>query len=420
IKHVSCFGGDDAKVVVGITGGQEPYNYDLTVDGTTTSDVLSTAGTFTLTGLSEGMVSVSAIDNVSCGHNSDDTVMEPTELVTTASAGTILCFGDTTATVTTVTEGGTAPYSHVWSGTKTSLTETILNAGGGDYMVIATDDKDCIDTSYASIDSLTPIITGLSHDTVTCYEAGDGVLYATAEGGAGKYTYNWFFPNIDSLTTPNVFDGINGYNLDSSTYWVIISDTNNCVTDTLFEFVERPDSIRAYINISGAALGNSPFDVVFIDTSHGNYYNTWDWIIDNEIVSSDEDTVSQTFETPKTISYEIVLQTSRDGYCMDTDTMFIVVEAGSFLAIPDVFTPNGDDINDKFMVTYINICDLNGRIFNRWGEKLYEWNGVETGWDGRTLSGEEVPDGVYFFLIDAYGCDETEYLGNKGSVTIIR
>ncbi|NQY11389.1 MAG: winged helix-turn-helix transcriptional regulator, partial [Flavobacteriales bacterium] len=40
IKHVSCFGGDDAKVVVGITGGQEPYNYDLTVDGTTTSDVL--------------------------------------------------------------------------------------------------------------------------------------------------------------------------------------------------------------------------------------------------------------------------------------------------------------------------------------------------------------------------------------------
>ena len=105
---------------------------------------------------------------------------------------------------------------------------------------------------------------------------------------------------------------------------------------------------------------------------------------------------------------------------MDETTETIVVEAGSFLSIPDVFTPNADDFNDKFMVSYINICELNGRIFNRWGEKLFEWDGVETGWDGRTLSGEEVPDGVYYYLIDAKGCDEKEYLDNKGTVTIIR
>ncbi|NQY09408.1 MAG: gliding motility-associated C-terminal domain-containing protein, partial [Flavobacteriales bacterium] len=417
IKHVSCFGGDDAKVVVGITGGQEPYNYDLTVDGTTTSDVLSTAGTFMLTGLSEGIVSLSAIDNLSCDHNNDDTVTEPTELVTTASASTILCFGDTTATVTTVTEGGTGPYSHVWSGTKTSLTETILNAGGGDYMVIATDDKDCIDTSYASIDSLTPVIASLWHDTVTCYEAFDGVLHANAVGGAGNYSFKWF--NSDTTVFPDTsFYEISGNN--DTAYWVIAIDSNMCMSDTVFEFVARPDSIRAHIRIEGAVTGNSPFEVVLIDSSYGNYYNTWNWIIDDEIITIDEDTISHTFETVKTVSFEVVLQASRDGSCMDDDTLIILVEAGSFLAIPDVFTPNGDDYNDKFMVTYINICTLNGRIFNRWGEKLYEWNGVETGWDGRTMSGEEVPDGVYFYLIDAVGCDEQEYLGNKGTVTIIR
>ena len=90
------------------------------------------------------------------------------------------------------------------------------------------------------------------------------------------------------------------------------------------------------------------------------------------------------------------------------------------MSIPDVFTPNGYNYNDKFMVTYLNICSLSGQIYNRWGEKLFAWDGVETGWDGRTFAGEEVPDGVYFYLIDAIGCDGKEYLGNKGTVTIIR
>ena len=111
---------------------------------------------------------------------------------------------------------------------------------------------------------------------------------------------------------------------------------------------------------------------------------------------------------------------SRSGYCAEVDTAFIVVEAGSFLAIPDVFTPNGDEYYEKFMVTYINICELTGRIFNRWGEKLSQWDGVETGWDGRTFAGEEVPDGVYFYIIDAIGCEGKEYFDNVGTVTIIR
>ncbi|NQY11696.1 MAG: gliding motility-associated C-terminal domain-containing protein, partial [Flavobacteriales bacterium] len=121
-----------------------------------------------------------------------------------------------------------------------------------------------------------------------------------------------------------------------------------------------------------------------------------------------------------TISFEIILQISRDGYCPEVDTAYVVVEAGSFLSIPDVFTPNGDEYNEKFMVTYLNICELTGRIFNRWGEKLSQWEGVETGWDGRTFAGEEVPDGVYFYIIDAIGCDGKEYFDNVGHVTIIR
>lgn len=72
-----------------------------------------------------------------------------------------------------------------------------------------------------------------------------------------------------------------------------------------------------------------------------------------------------------------------------------------------------------FMVGGENLEEVEGVIYNRWGQKLYEWNSVTGGWDGRTLSGEVVPDGTYFFIINAKGTDGKEYF-EKGTVTLIR
>ena len=93
---------------------------------------------------------------------------------------------------------------------------------------------------------------------------------------------------------------------------------------------------------------------------------------------------------------------------------------------PSAFTPNGDGINDFFFPVGVGVSDNDFEfyIFNRWGEKLYQWEGVETGWDGRTMAGVEVPDGVYFFIISGKGCDGKLYGQNDptltGSVTVVR
>ena len=81
----------------------------------------------------------------------------------------------------------------------------------------------------------------------------------------------------------------------------------------------------------------------------------------------------------------------------------------STLIMPNAFSPNNDKINDVYMVTsYQNIVEFHAYIFNRWGQKLYEWTDLEGGWDG-TYRGNDVKQGTYFVLVKAKGADGQTY-----------
>ncbi len=81
----------------------------------------------------------------------------------------------------------------------------------------------------------------------------------------------------------------------------------------------------------------------------------------------------------------------------------------SKLVMPNTFTPNGDGHNDIFKAKeYRNLSEFHAYIFNRWGQKLYEWTDPAEGWDG-TYHGSEVKTGVYFVLVKARGTDDVIY-----------
>ena len=81
----------------------------------------------------------------------------------------------------------------------------------------------------------------------------------------------------------------------------------------------------------------------------------------------------------------------------------------SFLEMPNAFSPNGDGTNDFYQAKkYQNIESFHAYIFNRWGQKLYEWTDITQSWDG-THNGNPVKDGVYFVLVKARGTDGKEY-----------
>ncbi len=99
--------------------------------------------------------------------------------------------------------------------------------------------------------------------------------------------------------------------------------------------------------------------------------------------------------------------------CSDTVTQELIVYVLEYIAIPNIFTPNGDGLNEIFVVRSRHLKSFEARIFNRWGQQVYYWDTPNGGWDGRTVSGLESPEGTYFYSINVItkDGDEEQYQG---------
>ncbi|MEX0986652.1 MAG: PKD domain-containing protein [Bacteroidales bacterium] len=97
--------------------------------------------------------------------------------------------------------------------------------------------------------------------------------------------------------------------------------------------------------------------------------------------------------------YEIFLHIEDNLGCADSITKMIPV--AKQLLIPNVFSPNGDQVNDYFEVTTPGDYTYSFRIFTRSGMQVYYSDSPVIRWDGRTTGGREVPEGVYFYIIES-------------------
>ena len=104
-----------------------------------------------------------------------------------------------------------------------------------------------------------------------------------------------------------------------------------------------------------------------------------------------------------------------DNECNDTSWVNINVEGYD---IYNVFTPNGDGINDTYQFADEMLTKLNVSIYNRWGQQVFEINDIKGVWDGRGYNGELLPDGVYFFVMEAVGELGISHV-EEGTITLI-
>lgn len=126
------------------------------------------------------------------------------------------------------------------------------------------------------------------------------------------------------------------------------------------------------------------------------------------------------FGTPFAYTYDepgdylaVLIAESEQG-CRDTAKQKLTVVEG--LEIPDAFSPNGDGVNDLFLLKNGGLKDFSLQIFDRWGNIVFETTQSQTFWDGRTRSGNLVPAGTYFFVLKASG-DGTAY-EKRSSVSV--
>lgn len=141
---------------------------------------------------------------------------------------------------------------------------------------------------------------------------------------------------------------------------------------------------------------------------------TIEWHISNTSaginITRYEENTSYTFTVAG--KHVITLNVVQDGDILESKSISITI-SDSHLEMPNAFSPNGDGINDYFQAktNSKSIVEFHAYIFNRHGQKLYDWtdwHDEKSGWDG-THNGHPVKDGVYFVYVKALGADGTEY-----------
>lgn len=169
-------------------------------------------------------------------------------------------------------------------------------------------------------------------------------------------------------------------------------------------------------NYSGSAPIKASFMANPTDLSDWTGYYEWRIYHDNDtvpyIIRYEENT---DLEFNQSGLHRIILYAkfTKDGETIESsneDSPITLTISESFLQMPNAFSPNGDGINDIYKAKdgYQSLTEFHAYIFNRWGQKLFEWTDPASGWDG-TYKGKPVKDGVYFCLVKARGADGKTY-----------
>jgi gliding motility-associated-like protein len=180
--------------------------------------------------------------------------------------------------------------------------------------------------------------------------------------------------------------------VSAGNYYLVASTT--CGTDTAFLEL-KPSLVKADFYPS-QTVGPAPLEIYFSNNSLNA--NSYQWFFGdggNTYLESPSHTYT------KEGSYAVMLVAANKDNCRDTVFNHIIVEPEVYvkLFIPNVFSPNGDLTNDIFKVEGSGIVSLTGSIFNRWGQKVFEWVGQGTGWDGN-IGGVPAMEDTYFYKVE--------------------
>jgi len=232
------------------------------------------------------------------------------------------------------------------------------------------------------------------------------------------FTYTWITNGIvmDGTYTPSLITTQPGI------YKVLTTNTlNGCSSSAEVSVING--TLDAQFDVQPLE-GYAPLQVTFYNNSTsslgaGNITAYWNFANGtNSVTNTSNLSPSTTYSLPGT--YTVTMFVSK-GTCIDTVTKYIKVEIPSALEIPNVFTPNGDNVNDLFFFKATNLETISIRIYDRWGQVIFysESDQGNIAWDGKSHSGKEAAEGTYFYLVTATGKDGLSY-DKKGTVSLYR
>ncbi|MFO0478648.1 MAG: gliding motility-associated C-terminal domain-containing protein [Bacteroidota bacterium] len=384
-----CLNGSSSMTVTK-TGGQSPYLYNI-------GSVNQTNNTFT--GLTSGIYTVTITDSNSCISTFTCNIPIMNIPTITVNSSTI-CLGQSL----TLLASGANNYTWQQSNglNSTNGTSVIANPSVTTvYTVTGTNNTGCSSNSTSTVNVLQPPFITTSKDTICIGNSTELIVNI-----AGTYTW----APLTSLNTNSTSNVIATPSV--STTYTLQSNSGICTfTATKQIVVEKnfPNANYSGITIQPSIIGSN----LQLNNQSTNFTSVKWYLCDNTI--STKNIISFTLQETGNCCIKL------DAYnktCVDSITKCFIVSEEILIKIPNVFSPNGDGINDFFTINTKGIKTLHCEIYNRWGQKLYEWNDINGFWDGKTITGN-APEGTYFYIVN-YSDNIESSKTEKGFLTLFR
>lgn len=384
---------------VNSSGGVTPYAYLWNDSQNTDTAINLNAGTYTVT--------ITDANNCSASASTFVAGFIPPTLVVNNSTD-VSCYGGANGTIDLGVSGGSAPpYQFSTDGLMFSPNNLMLNLSAGSYTFYVQDFNGCTDTVIATVSEPAALIFSPAQlQMPACFGGADGSITVSLSGGTPPYQYTWNTSPVQLSAT--------ALNISAGSYIVSATDANGC-TATQTNFLTEPTALSLTLSPQPGVhidLGNS---VTLSGTaSGGTMPYTYSWQPSTDLSCG---SCPQPIAAPATTTdYTLVVTDSNQ--CSTSQSVEVIVDLPSVLFIPNAFSPNGDGNNDVFSVYTQNAVLLNFKIFNRWGELVYETNNLFDGWDG-TYKGSIAPPAVYTYYIHVSFLDGSSRV-STGSVTLFR
>lgn len=249
-----------------------------------------------------------------------------------------------------------------------------------------------------------PIQITSVNDTIICFE-GAALLQASSSGGTGTLTYTWSGNNEIEQGNP-----INVTPSFSNLYELEVNDLcGNSAQDQVYVEVQHVEALFEVSSLEDETYFFTPN----LDSPCAGCSYFWEF---TDGFESDLESLSHTFNLAGYIGATLTVTSSAGCESLYTD----LVNIPAIVYIPNAFTPDSDGINDVWRLEVRGIDEYILRVFNRWGDLVFESFDPEVHWKGEDSFGDYyVPNGVYSYILKYRSLDSQAFT-KKGSVTILR
>lgn len=355
------------------------------------------------------MYIVAGIDTNSC-ENTDSVNVAVNALPIADAGDSIFACSNVPATLGGNPTGPTgstflwAPAGPLSSATASNPLATL--SAGSVFSVTVTDTNQC-----QNFDSVVASVFDLSAQNDTGFCIGDSVtLQVNPSFGLGPYSYLWTpTASLNDSTAANPLAFPSG----PTTYTVTVATANGCLETTTVNLLLYPDPLAQFTYVAAPSCDGVLAD--FTDQSQNAV--SYAWTFGNGQSSIDQNPEQILFQFASQLQADLTV-TSADG-CTDSESAsenLLTFDDYFDFTVPNVFSPNGDGINDWWEVDLrlgLSSC-TSFKIFNRWGQLMFESSGVDPTWNGRTYGGEKAELGIYFYIMEV---NEEQF---TGSFTLLR